>query len=404
MAIFFSCPCGQQLRVDETSASGHTRCLACDRLVRVPSLHHANQALGIDASPIFDAPPPVHSEAPLPVPVLKVVEVSSSQFPPRPRKASPRHYDEDDDRTPYRVAPEPEGEGAAGVQRKLEQAQLRRIIAEARRELRKNRRYERVWPLEQNWYECLIYPLRAMPVLMFLSAAWATLTALVIAVLPETWVPAEVAPRTPVLFFVFVLAGYTFACLQASYNAAREGQTVIIAWPGWDLARAARGGVEGVVCFLAGPVVLEGVALIFWLGSGDLQAVDRLILWELGLVAACYWALSLLAVQENHRFRDANPVAIVQLVRRYGWRVPLAAALMALVVVGHGALIVAAVEELHRGFRGWLWLVGLWGAQLGWLMFLLRWLGVIRYHTSKERLRGEQTTDKLCAAGAASAE
>src|SRR5207244_288158 len=110
-----------------------------------------------------------------------------------------------------------------------------------------------------------------------LSAAWATLTALVIAVLPETWVPAEVAPRTPVLFFVFVLAGYTFACLQAGYTAAREGQTVIVAWPCWDLARAARGGVEGIVCFLAGPVVLEGVALIFWLGSGDLQAVDGLI-------------------------------------------------------------------------------------------------------------------------------
>src|SRR5205807_5516152 len=129
---------------------------------------------------------------------------------------------------------------SAGVQRKIEQAKLRRLFAEARRDLRKHRERERVWPLEQNWYECLLYPLRAMPVIVFLAAAWATLTAFVTATLPDAWVPSELAPRTPVLLFVFLLAGYTFACLQASYNAARDGQTVIIAWPVWGLARAAR--------------------------------------------------------------------------------------------------------------------------------------------------------------------
>src|SRR5437762_2134663 len=142
VAIFFSCHCGQSLRVEETSASSHTRCLACGRLVPVPSLQHANQALGIDASPVLEEPPPVRRDAPAAVPVLRVVEVSSTQIPPRPHKTSTRQTEDDDEATPYPVAPEPDEEGTAGVQRKIEQAKLRRIMAEARRDLRKSRERE----------------------------------------------------------------------------------------------------------------------------------------------------------------------------------------------------------------------------------------------------------------------
>jgi hypothetical protein len=89
VALYFHCNCGQHLRSDEDQAGGFTRCLACSRLVRVPSLDRANLAVGIDtpvSSPTRPAKP-----VPLAPPVIvlesKAVEVSSSTFEPRPRSS-----------------------------------------------------------------------------------------------------------------------------------------------------------------------------------------------------------------------------------------------------------------------------------------------------------------------------
>jgi hypothetical protein len=142
-----------------------------------------------------------------------------------------------------------------------------------------------------------------------------------------------------------------------------------------------------VLSFLAGPVVLALVAFFFWLDSGDFGFVDCLILWELGLVAVGYWALALMAMWEGERFREANPVAVVRLVRAEGYRVLGAALLMALVVVSHGLLAVGAVESLHQNIGGWFLLIGCWAGQLFWLLFLLRWLGVSRFRALKARKR-----------------
>jgi hypothetical protein len=220
---------------------------------------------------------------------------------------------------------------------------------------------------------------------MILAVAWASLTTFLILILPDAWSLPEFLARLPLVMFVFVLLGYSCACLQTTFAAGRTGQAGYVAWPQRGLTQAVRSGAQAVVCYLAGPVVPAVVALWFWLNSGDFTWVDWSIVAELGILGVGYWALTLMAVQERGRFRDANPAAVVRLVARLGWRVLLAALLLAVVVIGHGLLAIAAVEELHRGPRGWMLLVGCFAGQFFWMVLLLRWLGVSSYRASKRR-------------------
>jgi len=384
VAIFFCCPCGQNLRVDEDLAGGSTRCLACGRLVPVPSLHSANQGIGIDSPPTVAAPRPIQVVPPVPVLELKVTEIPMP--PPAPLPYRRPGLPQTDDDEPYRLSEQTEGAGARDIQEKLNRKQLRRVLAEAQRDVAEQRRRARTWRLETHWYEFLVYPLRALPLVLCLALAWATLIAFLVAIWPASWEPVEVVPRLPLALFVFLLLGYTWAFLEATFAAGAAGEAGYVARPNTDrLARAARGGARVVVCFLAGPILPAVVAFSFWLDSGDFQLPDWLIVWELGILAVGYWFLALLAVQERGRYSDASPVAIVKLVLCLGYRVLLAALLVAVIVVGHGMLMFGALEEMHRSLGGWFSMGWCWAGQLFWLLLVLRWLGVSRFHAGRNK-------------------
>jgi hypothetical protein len=382
VAIFFSCLCGQPLRADEDGTASHTRCLACGRLNRVPSVKRANQALGIDAAgdaelDIEPAEPPPPALPIPPVPVPKLLLVEDSQMPPvRPVRKPPRSPGDEEGDSPYRLAPEKDADTLGDLRARIDRDKVRRLLREARKELNERQQRERPWELETHWSHCLLYPLRATLQVGLLAVGWATATALVIAFLPENWNAAQLSIFVPFLPFYFLLLAYTLCLLQITLAAATRGFAGTVALPARDLLPIARSGVQGIVCLLAGPIVPLIVAYFFWLDCGDLEGVDRLILAELGLVAAVCWALLFLAVTEKDALLYANPVAVAKLIRRVGFRVPVAALLMGIALGGHGYLIFGAMEDLHRGLLGWLELVGLWTGQLYWLLFVLRWLGV----------------------------
>jgi hypothetical protein len=45
-------------------------------------------------------------------------------------------------------------------------------------------------------------------------------------------------------------------------------------------------------------------------------------------------------------------------------------------LVGHGYLMLSALEDMYRGLLGWMELVGLWAGMLYCLLFVLRWYGL----------------------------
>jgi len=391
VAIFFPCLCGQPLRVDEDSAGTHALCPACGRVARAPSLQRANQALGI-AAEAPTTPEPIATSMPEPVPVIpplpgaKIVLVEETTVPPRPAAPPPP-----EEKPVYRLADVDERADAAA--RQNERRRAARILEQADRDLRERRRLMATWRRERDWSECLLYPLRAWPVVLGLAAVWATLLALIVAALPHRRELSDLMGGVFALLWLFALFGYTMAWLQTTLAAAIEGRAGFVFRPTNAPLQAARCGAEAAWCFLAGPSVVAAVAFAFWLNSGDLELADWFILWELGVVAVGYWVLALLAVWEGERFRDANPVAILRLVKSAGYRVPLAALLMALAVVAHGLLALGAVEALHHGAHGWLGLVGSCGGLLFWLLFLLRWLGLSRFRAWKARQQSEENAE-----------
>jgi hypothetical protein len=376
VAIFFACPCGQSLRADEERAGVATRCPACGTFVRSPSVLHANEALGIAAGAVDETPPSTLTVPPMPIVAVTLVEEILSA--PTQRNS----LDEEDGRSVYPLAEAGASNGhGEDVRKKLDRKRVQQILNEAKKRRAKSPYYRSMhcWQLETHWYQCLNYPVRAAAGLFGLAVAWAILTSLMVAFLPDGLVP--------LLPFVLAFFAYTIAGLQATLAGASSGQAGFLAWIDNDPLRILRSAVQAELCILAGPIVPAGVAFFFWLYSGDLQLVDVMILGELCFVAAAWWVLALLAVQQKDRFRDANPVAIIHFVHRHGWRPAVAALAIALAMIALGAQGLRAMEALHEGLHGWLGLVLCWGSLFFWVLFILRWLGVSQFHAKKDSAR-----------------
>jgi hypothetical protein len=373
VALYFTCECGQDLRAGEERAGGRLRCPACGRGRPVPTLHTANRALGIDAAPARAAAAPMPRPAP-PVPALRVVELPTDDaVPPRVRRATPRNEED-----VYRLATRAE-ESTEDVRKSIDRKEVCRVLAEARKELKRRRQTTTGWRLETRWFQCYEYPMRAFPVVLVLGILWAFVALWFLLLLPETWTPLDWLGELPLVPLAFPLLGYSTAFLELTLRAGHAGRAGQVVRPPPALAAAVRGGTRAVVCFLAGPVVPVAVALYFWLHSGEWTWVDTAIVWELGFAAAAYWSLLLMAVARSDSLRDANPAAVARLLRYVGWRGVLAAGLLGAVVVGHGHLALVAVEEMQMGVHGWFLLLGSFVSLHFWAVLLLRWLGVSRY-------------------------
>jgi hypothetical protein len=365
MAVLRFCLCGRALREEEVQRAGPMRCAACGRPVGASS---SDQTEVIPPAPALE---------------LRAVEVAvPRQPPPRPRRPPSRPAEEEDYgllQVPDNDPPDPD--------REIQRREARRALARAVKDLKKEERQRpRVWPLEKHWYECLLYAVVSLLLVVPLSMAWATLIVFLCFTLPPRWNTVEMLVHLPVLAPVFLLLGITAAFLQETFAVASAGKTGVLATPGRNPAKTIRRGAQAVWAFLVGPVVPAVVAWFFWLYSGDLEVVDRLILSQLGLVAVAVWVLALLAITESNRFRDANPLAVLALVRRIGYRAPLCAVLIGLAAVGQGVLMFAGLEKLHHGIGGWAILTGCWIGQLFWTVFLLRWLGVSAFRARKTTL------------------
>ena len=384
MAIFFSCLCGQNLREEDHRAGSQMCCSTCGLLVAIPFPRRAPAAVP-DTSQIVPPAPSLE---------LRAVEVPAPPCEPSLRRQPPPLPPQDEEEY-YPLARESNDPDPDESEKARERARSQRLLSRAVLDLN-DPRFRRRWPLEKHWFEFLSYPLRALPLALILAMAWATLIAILSELMPDRWYTVEILACAPLLMITFMLFGYTVALLQGTYAAARAGKAGFLVWPGRNMTLTVRGGVQGLLAFLAGPVVPAVVGYIFWVESGELQTIDWLILWDLGLAAVGYWALALLAVQEDNRLRDLHPAKVMNLARQIGFRAPLFALLIALPVVGKSLQTLGAFDRPGRSSDGWLLLVMSWTGQLAWMLLLLRWFGVSRFravdHAARQASNPERTT------------
>jgi hypothetical protein len=228
------------------------------------------------------------------------------------------------------------------------------------------------WALEERWFHLLLYPLRASAVVLVLAALWATLIVVAWAFFPLQAAPSVFAAGFVFLVIPFLLLGYTVRFLQETLAAARAGTAGSIACPALELKPILSSATLAVLAFLAGPIIPAALAVFFRLTLGEVHLIDRLILWELGLVSVGYWCFALFAGSKRD---PSNDVATVEWIR---WRAPFAATLMGASAVSLAVLTLATRDVLDPS-PGWWTLFGALAMQLLVVVFLLRWFGVAEY-------------------------
>jgi hypothetical protein len=379
VAIYFVCPCGKDLRADDSRAGGQMQCPACRRPLSVPSLQSANPAFDFTAFPLLQNKPPGDWLGPAAAPSKRQRKHPPRQAGPSPPPAAPPN--EDDDR-PYPVAAHPHA-GLGQVRDEHTAQELERLFSRAREEETRRHKEALPWPREKNWLQCLLFPLRAWKLLFGLTAAWSLATAVALGTIPDEVEQHGTGALWAALVLVLPLFGYTWAFLRIVLVSACRGEAGIVARPGRDAAWAGSSIVLGMVCSLTGPIIPLAVAVLFWFNGGDLRLVDWLILEELGTLAVANWALALAAFQDGGRAWDAGPIGVARLVGRLGLRTTLGVFLASAPVAGLALLLLAGLDE--PGPIGWLLVIVCWAGILFGLVFLLRWLGLTCFRARKKR-------------------
>jgi hypothetical protein len=352
MTIKFVCSCGKHLRARDEMAARRSACPACGAPVGVPSLTPNHR--GVTAGPLSpaerrrtrpaappDFPPPPDATAG----VAGAVTAPHSHLPADRPGAGP----------------------GPGLHRPPDTDAVRLAIP-------RERRLRRAWRIETRWYHCLLYPLRAWPLVLGLAVVLTGLTGVTVLALPDM---VDLPLAQVFLMIPLLVLGYACGFLDCVLASATAGEVRHVHWPGGNVSLALKSCGTWLACFLAGPVVPAGAGFWYWLHCGDPEALDWLILAELVAVTVGYWLLALLAVSQKGRLRDANPASVADLAFRLGYRAPAATLLATGLVIGHGLPALAAVEEIqHGGGAGWLVLGGCWASGLFWATFLLRLLAV----------------------------
>lgn len=338
MSIKFFCRCGKHLRAREALAGKRTVCPACGELVGVPFLQ-----------------PTQRGTAPAPL-------------TPEERANLGRRTVE--------TLPAP-GSLAAAAQDVFEFGGAAGHDPSAASKVKRPPR--RVLALEKHWYECLPFPIRAWPMVVPLSLVWTALTGIAVYVWPDLTNGQETPTWIRLLVGLAPLwtCAYTCAFLQCVLASAAAGETGFVRWPGSDLRLIVRALLAWLICFLSGPIIFASAAFGFWLHAGIPTWLDWLMIIELTLVGAGHWLLTLVAVHQGDRLRDANPVRVGDVIRRLGYRAVAGSLAASAVGLAFGLLVLHALTLLHDDLiPGFLLLFVAWLGGLAWLTFLFRLLGI----------------------------
>jgi hypothetical protein len=254
-------------------------------------------------------------------------------------------------------------------------------------------------------YQCLLYPLRALTLLLGLSTALTIFCVAVALALPAllrdvraegSWLIWACATLLTIPLLIF---GYLSGFLTCVLTSAMAGETRRIRWPGRDVGLALKSGAGWLVCFLAGPIVPAGAGLLFWIHGGDFQLLDWIILAEAGILAIACWFLLLLAVNQNDRLSDASPVRVAGIIQHLGHRVVVLAVFAGVLGLLHGWLAIVALAQTHEELAlGFFLLFLCWTSAVYFAAFLFRWAGLWFYW---DRIREKHEPRPADATGAA---
>jgi hypothetical protein len=382
MAIKFFCKCGKKLKARDEMAGRRSMCPRCGSPVGIPSLTPTYPGARLGPMSLKDRLQFWRTRLPSEA-------LPKSLLPEEPTDASSRDalrsgaadessktsspLSRDAQRSARREKP------PATFDTPLDQHLVQQVLA-----LRRPRKPldGREGRLETHWYQCLLFPFRAWPLVFGLATAFALCTAVFAVVMSR----ADGSATMPGWAFwlhglwaviPLLVLSYLFGFLDCVMASGIAGEYRHVRWPGRKIGLALKSCVIWFLCFLAGPIIPFALALIFWLRAGEMEVVDWLILAELVIVAVSYWILVVLTVNAKDGLASVNPMRVADQINRLGWRSLGVAVGGAFLLLVHGLVAVAAIADLQRD-QGWGWFLLVLCCMSGtyWTTFLFRLLGV----------------------------
>jgi hypothetical protein len=355
MAIKFICTCGKHMRARDEMAGRRSKCPRCGSPVGIPSLQ------------------PTHTgTAAAPLTPLERQRLASQRLPAAAGESGTAIG-------PLR--PGVPADHAATISR------VQQVLASDRTEPEAwprsdKQRPGKTWKFESNWYECLLYPLRAWLLVVCLTVVLTLLTGAGAFLLPNVLMLYHSDPEQGLALATYFLLpvvafAYTGTFFECAMSSAAAGEARHLHWPGANLSLVLGCGLTWLACFLAGPVIFATVGVRYWVLAGDVQTVDILIIGEFFLAAIFYWLCALMAVNERDRLRDVQPLRVARLAHRLGplRQMVLLVASATILVIGWCAW--AAMELVQEEpTSGCLVLLACWYGGLFLGTFLFRLLGV----------------------------
>jgi hypothetical protein len=374
MAIKFFCKCGKKLKARDEMAGRRSMCPRCGSPVGIPSANPTQDGTKLGPMTVKDRlqfwKTHLPSEA-----------IPKSLLPDEPKESVGRDPDALGEHAPNPMSTKPPASPPKPpyFDAPLNRSLIRQVLKSCRSISAPRERR-----LETHWYQCLLYPFRAWPLVFGLSGALAICAGLTALIHRQTQQSTQ-GIATIMVYAMWasvplLILSYSCGFLDCVMAGALAGEFRHVRWPGRNLAMALKSCLTWATCLLAGPIVPIALGVYFWLQAGELEIIDWLILTELIVVAFSYWILVLLSVNAKDGIRYSNPLRVTELVGHLGWSslgIALAAALVTLV---HVLLAITGLAGLQRDESGgWFLLILCFWSGMFWATFLFRWLGIWCY-------------------------
>lgn len=330
-------------------------------------------ACGRDTAPPLTASRLPPSEGSL----VSIPPAYPTDAPPLPKKPiAYRTVEVDDDGEPiYDFDGPVNARSAAADAERIRRREVRRNSAENDAWLEREEAIAQIRsrPREINLLnDCFQFPFNSIIWVMILAVSWSALLVLSTFFL---WVGYLVVEVFLFAAGVFVL-GFTHRIFQYAYASSCAGKAEMLSWPTFRPMAEFREGMRGLLGLCAGPIPVAGLAVWFWLYTGRLYFVDRLILIELSALAFTWWLLVIVA---SHEFGSVLPGAILQWFDTYGW-IPLlvifGAMTLASIFLWFALAVLGITATLSHEFT--VLLAPAMAGIIVLVLVLLRWLGVRR--------------------------
>ena len=191
-------------------------------------------------------------------------------------------------------------------------------------------------------------------------------------------------------FLLLLVLGRTLNYFNAILALAAQGKVKHDAAIDFAPIRALLSCGQWFACFLAGPALLFGSALGYWLYCGDLTVIDWLILAELGFAGVGWWLIAILLTNVDATLRVPTPRQVLRTALRMGWKAIELTLLATAVFLAHLYAGVHGIGHLHdQPLFSFLLLCVAATTGLYLTAFMFRRLGLTYYRLERQRRAAE---------------